>query len=118
MSGSLLVGGGVTMYSARVLKDVVDERGLTLDEMSVIKPTRFRWKDGRDGRMHVGGIADDVRKVLPEVVYESRGILSMDYGNAAFVMAASLIKPVTEHERKIAELERKVSELERILFRA
>lgn len=106
VSGDILATGGVTSHSMRSLKNIVDERGLSLEELSTIKPTRYTWKDGRDDRLHIGGIADDVIKVLPEVVYKANdGTLTMDYGNAAFAIASSLIKPVSEHERRIKALE-------------
>ena len=57
--------------------------------------------------MHIGGIADDIQQVLPEVVYRTPdGVLTMDYGNAAFAIASSLIQPVISHEERIARLER------------
>lgn len=111
-SGNLLVIGGMTMYSQRSLKNVVNERGLSLSELSTIKPTRYTWKDGRDNRLHFGGIADDIQQVLPEVVYStSDGILTMDYGNAAFAVASSLIQPVVDHEKRIAMLEEENKQL-------
>lgn len=112
VQGNILATGGITMYSMRTLKNVVDERGLSLEELSAIKPTRYTWKDGRDNRLHFGGIADDIQQVLPEVVYStSDGILTMDYGNAAFAVASSLINPVVDHEKRIAMLEEENKEL-------
>lgn len=112
VSGDILATGGITMYSMRDLKNVIDERGLSLSELSAIKPTRYTWKDGRDNRLHFGGIADDIKQVLPEVVYStSDGILTMDYGSAAFAVASSLIKPVIDHEKRIAMLEEENKEL-------
>ena len=107
VNGNILATGGVTMYSARKLKNITDERGLSLEELSVIKPTRFTWKDNRDNKIHIGGIADDVMKVLPEVIYKTGedDTLTMDYGNAAFAISASLIKPVVNHEERIRLLE-------------
>ena len=112
VDGDILATGGITMYSMRALKNVVDERGLSLSELSTIKPTRYTWKDGRDNRLHFGGIADDIQQVLPEVVYStSDGILTMDYGNAAFAVASSLIQPVVDHEKRIAMLENENKQL-------
>lgn len=112
ISSNLLTGGGITMYSAKSLKNIVDERGLSLKELSVIKPTRYTWKDGRDSRLHIGGIADDIQPVLPEVVYKTDdGVLTMDYSSAAFAIASSLIQPVISHEERIARLERENREL-------
>ena len=113
MSANLLLGGSLTFYSQRSLKNVIDERGLSLDELLRIKPTRYTWKDGRDSLVHIGGIADDVEQVMPEVVRRTDdGILTMDYACAAFAVATSLIKPVSEHDRKIEDLQNIVRELE------
>lgn len=112
VGGDILATGGFTMYSQRSLKNIQDERGLSLNELSIIKPTRYTWKDGRDNKLHIGGIADDVMKVLPEVVYKtSDGTLTMDYGNAAFAVASSLINPVMNHEERISLLEEENKQL-------
>jgi hypothetical protein len=103
--GNLLVKGGITMYSQRSLKNILSYEGLSLEQLSVIKPIKFTWKDGRDNRYHVGGVADDMATVVPEVVYSTNDFLTMDYGNAGFYVAASLIKPVIDHEQRIQQLE-------------
>lgn len=106
IKGNLLTTGGITMYSQRSLKNILSYDGLSLEQLSVIKPIKFTWKDGRDNRYHVGGIADDMATVVPEVVYSTNDFLTMDYGNAGFYVAASLIKPVVNHEQRIKILER------------
>jgi hypothetical protein len=105
IKGNLLTTGGITMYSQRSLKNILSYDGLSLEQLSVIKPIKFTWKDGRDNRYHVGGVADDVETVVPEVVYSANDFLTMDYGNAGFYVAASLIKPVIDHEQRIQQLE-------------
>ena len=111
-SGNLTVSGGITMYSQRSLKNILSYDGLTLEQLAKIKPIKFTWKDNRDNRYHVGGVADDVATVVPEVVYSANDFLTMDYGNAGFYVAASLIKPVVDHEQRIKTLECRVKELE------
>lgn len=117
VDGNILTTGGITMYSQRSLKNVVDERGLSLEELRTIKPTRYTWKDKRDNRIHFGGIADDIQQVLPEVVYNANGALTMDYGNAGFAIASSLIKPVVDHEQRIKVLEKENEELKQEIKR-
>ena len=118
INGNILVTGGVTMQSQRSLKNIVDERGLSLTELSNIKPTRYAWKDKRDETIHFGGIADDIEKVLPEVIYTTAdGTLTIDYGNAGFAIASSLIKPVVDHETEIRLLKMEVKELKERLNR-
>lgn len=112
IKGNLLTEGGITMYSQRSLKNILSYEGLSLEQLSVIKPIKFTWKDGRDNRYHVGGVADDVETVVPEVVYSANDFLTMDYGNAGFYVAASLIKPVLNHEQEIQALKERVRRLE------
>ena len=59
----------------------------------------------KDGRAGTGVIAQEMRKVLPEVVAEdSNGMLSVAYGNIVGV----LIEAVKELVTKVEELEKKV----------
>lgn len=112
ISCNTTVGGAITMFSQLSMKNVLDYDGLSLAQLAKIRPARFTWKDGRDNRIHVGGIADYIQPILPEVVYETvNKELTVDYGSAAFYVGASLIKPVIDHEKRIAELEREVKYL-------
>ena len=114
INGNLLTTGAITMFSQASLKNISDKRGLSLDELAKLEPTRFYWKDGRDDKLHIGGIADEVIKVLPEAIYHtSDGTMTMDYGSAAFFIGTSLIKPVIDHERRIGESEKRIADLER-----
>ena len=70
---------------------------------------QYKWNDNRDnGKLHVGSIAQDWQKVLPEVVLranDSQGTLSLQYGVAALVSAITIARKVVDHERRIKELE-------------
>ena len=116
INGDLLTTGAITMFSQLSMKNVIDYDGLSLAQLSQIRPARFTWKDSRDTLIHAGGIADDVMQVLPEVVHRtSDDKLTMDYGSAAFYIGASLIKPVIDHERRISDLERENKQLKQQL---
>lgn len=115
MPANLTVKGGITFYSQKSLKNIHETDFLSLDQLSNIHTIKYTWKDGRDDRMHVGGIADDIQKIIPEVIYENDGYLTMDYGNAGFVIGTSLIKPVVDHEKRIKELEEEVARLNNLL---
>lgn len=116
MSGNLTVKGKIAWNSSRVLKNIVGNAPtyMSLDALAKIKPYRYTWKDGRDSLVHAGGIADEVLEVLPEVITTNEnGIHSMDYGQAAFTMAASLTPYVSDHEKRIKELERENENLKK-----
>ena len=108
INGNLLVNGNVSWISQsqRSLKHITSEQGLSLAQLELIKPIKFYWKDGRDAALHVGGVADVFDEVLPEVVARNKGILCLNYVDAAFYVGASLIAPVLDHERRITEGER------------
>lgn len=112
-NGNVTTAGGITMYSQKSLKNILSYEGLSLEQLSVIKPIKFTWKDGRDNRYHVGGVADDMATVVPEVVYSANDFLTMDYGNAGFYVAASLIKPVIYCHNKVEEHEKDIDYLKR-----
>ena len=106
MGGGYMTGS-LVQASARSLKNVAKRNFLALDELSQIIPYRYTWLDGRDSIEHIGGIADEVKEIMPEVVLgDSPDTLAMDYGVAAFVMASSLTPYVSDHDRRIEALER------------
>ena len=108
INGNFFVNGNVSWVSQsqRSLKHIVSEQGLSLAQLERIKPIKFYWKDGRDAVLHVGGVADVYAEVLPEVVSHWKNTLCLNYVDASFYTAASLIAPVVDHERRIAQLER------------
>lgn len=118
INGNLLVNGNVSWItqSQRSLKHITSEQGLSLAQLERIKPIKFYWKDRRDTELHVGGIADDMQEILPEVVQRGwDNTLRMNYVDASFYIGASLIAPVLDHDRRIAQLERENAELKQKL---
>jgi hypothetical protein len=66
--------------------------------------------------VHVGGIAQEWKKLLPEAVREDKdGKLSMDYGVIAFTSVVSLARKVQVQEREIDQLKRENANLEKRL---
>ncbi len=115
VEGNMRATGEIVWNSSRVLKNIVNDEPtyLSMEDMLKIKPYRYTWKDGRDDKVHAGGIADEVLEVLPEVIVtDSEGIHSMDYGQASFTVATSLAPHVNRHEEEIDALKRRVKELE------
>lgn len=113
LDGNLTVTGAVTFFSQASLKNVINHEGLSLDELAKIRPARFKWKDGRDDRVHVGVIAENILPILPEVVYFTgeEKTKTVDYASLATHIGVSLIKPVIDHETRIKHLEAQVQAL-------
>lgn len=120
-SGNLTAVGAVTENSDRKLKNIEYEGGgLDLDVLKKVKVAKWKWKDKRDKRLHIGGVADNLAEVMPEVVFESQEedgttTSSIAYGKAGFSIATSLIAPVSRHEDEIKELKKNITEMQQEL---
>jgi len=77
--------------------------------------TRSDFEDESDRqRRHAGLIAQEVQKVLPEVVHEDdKGMLSVTYGN----MVALLIEAVKEERAERLKVEERLERIEKLLLK-
>ncbi len=103
--GDVYVNGAVVHSSdARLKKDVADlERGL--DEVMRLRPVSFAWANRDDGR-RVGLVAQEVRAVVDEVVYEGQdGTLGVAYESLVPVLVKAVQQQQAEIERLKQELE-------------
>lgn len=88
------------------LKDVLGDCPLTVEQVTELPAVRFRWKD--NGTVAVGTIAQEVRKVLPELVTErpQDGMLGVDYGVLGYLSAHAVAVKVTKHETRLERIEK------------
>ena len=120
-SHKLHVNGGiystsyVTALSDARHKIIINDAAINVEQIAKMPAVVYRWNDGRkDNGLHVGSIAQDWQRILPEVVLKANdkeGTLSMQYGVAALVSSIITARKVVDHERRIAELERENKEL-------
>lgn len=73
------------------LKNIISQDGDVIE---------FTWKDGRDNKTHVGYIAQEVQKTMPDAVNEGEdGMLSVNYIEV-------LVKKIQDLENRIKQLEK------------
>ena len=109
LTGSLIVTGDVTAYysSDERLKDNIELISNPIEKVQQLRGVEFDWKDGmpKAGQHDYGVIAQDVIKVLPELVNQRQdGYYAVDYDK----IIGLLIEVVKEQEKRIKELENKV----------
>lgn len=96
---SITATGNITAYSDAKLKTNVET---ILAPLSLVNRMRGVFYDRIDNGEHgVGVIAQEMREILPQVVHENDGTLSVAYGNIVGV----LIEAVKELSAKVMELE-------------
>lgn len=101
LSGSFTATGNITAYSDERLKDNVTTINNALNKVSVIRGVTYNRNDIEDTPRHAGVIAQEVEKVLPEVVQtDEDGIKTVAYGN----MVGLLIEAIKELKDEIEEL--------------
>lgn len=84
------------------LKDVLGDVDLTVEQIAAMPAVRFTWKSRAPHQVHVGTLAQGVQKVIPEAVGQTGdGILTVAYGEAAFVSVVKLARRVLELEKLI-----------------
>jgi len=106
-----------TTISDKRLKDniITIDNGLSL--INQIRGVKFDWnKGGRKGQRDIGLIAQEVEKVLPELVREKKmaliddkEYLTVDYDK----MVAVLVEAVKEQQVQIEELKEDIKELKK-----
>ena len=105
--GNLYSAGYVTALSDERKKNVVGEIKLTIEQIAQARAVEFYWKDKRDKDLHVGSIAQDWQKILPEVVQsQADGTLSLDYQVAALISSITVARKVVNHESRLQRLEK------------
>ena len=112
--GNFVASGGVTALSDARLKDITGDTDVSVEQIASMPSVYYRWKKG-DKYLHVGSIAQDWQKLLPEVVetnVDKEGNLSLNYGVAALISAITTARKVVDHEQRIIEIERILNNME------
>ena len=100
-TGNFTASGDITAYSDVSLKTNIELISKALDKVDQINGVTFERTDIDTGVRQAGVIAQDVQKVLPEVVREGEdGKLTVAYGN----LAGLLVEAIKELRQEVKEL--------------
>jgi hypothetical protein len=73
-----------------------------LNDLLRLRPVQFIWKV--NGKADIGLIAQEVKEVIPEIVYGEEGKMSLSYGQ----LTAVLTKAIQEQQKEIMELKQEL----------
>jgi len=107
-SGTITAGSDVVAYSDARIKTNIQTINNALEKVLSLRGVTYMRTDSDDTREKIGVIAQEVQKVLPQVVFEqSNGILGVSYGN----MIGVLIEAIKEQQAQIEDLKEEVKKL-------
>ena len=108
-NGAFTATGNITAFSDIRLKENIEVIPNALDKVSQIRGVTYDRNDMEDEPRQAGVVAQEVEKVLPEVVsINEDGIKSVAYGN----LVSLLIEAVKEQQSQIEVLTERVNQLE------
>ncbi|MBN1339818.1 MAG: tail fiber domain-containing protein [Bacteroidales bacterium] len=107
---------GTIQTSDRRLKNDIETLSYGLDQVNQLQPVTYRWKDGNDKSVHVGLIAQEVQKIIPEAVDSSDpDRLGLNYSELVPVLIQAIqelsdqVKVLHEQNTEQARLIRQLS---------
>lgn len=125
VAGNILATGGGTFYSSDIrAKNVIESLKIKLNDIANAPVIKFRWNGYNDlkddGKLHIGGIAQYIEKILPEcVIGQKDDFLSFDYATTGYIFsvltARHLLSYETRTDRIIRKLKERIKRLEKQL---
>lgn len=108
VNGVMTATGDVVAFSDIKLKKDITPLKYPLELIKCVNGVRYTKRD--DNTKHIGFIAQDIEKILPELIYKdpSSGLRAVAYGN----MTAVCVEAIKELVNKVEKLEKRVKELE------
>ncbi len=98
-TGDFTAGGNITANSDMRIKKNIRTLENSLEKVLALRGVEFDRID--TGQHQIGIIAQEVEKLIPEIVKETNGMKSVAYGN----LVAILIEAIKEQNKRIEQLE-------------
>lgn len=102
VTGTVTADNFIDSSDERLKKDIKKLNPINVELVSYIEPVEYKLKADAEGRVQYGVIAQQFKKLFPDLVYENNdGYLSVDYRSIAILQLA-----------KLQQLEARVDKLE------
>lgn len=119
IDGDITTSGSLLNGSDARNKNILDTINcISLDNIVSLPIIKFRWNNRAfkdDGRTRYGTIAQEVQKILPELIYDRDNSLYMDYAVAGAIFSISVAKSLKGTKSEVERLKERVRILEEML---
>jgi hypothetical protein len=102
--------GGYTQVSDMRMKTNIQNLSYGLKELMALRPVSYNWKDTSNKGDQIGFIAQEVKKIVPEVVIGDELIETIGIKYAELIPV--LVNAIKEQQQQIEELKKRVQTLE------
>lgn len=109
-SGNIYAGNFYTASDIR-FKKIINYLEVSVDSLSQIPIFNFKWIDSNDILEHSGTSAQEVEKILPNIVTKSER-LTVDYATLGTIAGITACKELVTQKSEIEQLKEKVKQLE------
>ena len=106
--GNALISGYTTWGSDARYKTILGKVKLSLEQIASAPTVYYKWNEKKqysDGLTHVGGIAQYVESILPELTAENDNFKSLDYSVCGYVFSVQTARHLRNHIQRYAHKE-------------
>lgn len=107
--GSVTSSGDQVISSDATLKTNLRDLRYSTRDIAACRAVTFDWKDG-SGRS-AGSIAQDWKRLVPELVHGKEGSMTLAYGQVALINTVIEAREIEKLKKRIDELEREIKRL-------
>ena len=91
----------------------------SLEKLSLLRGVYYNWDTDHGGRHDIGFIAEEIGKVVPEIVsYEQNGVdaIGVDYGRLSPLIVEAINEMKLQYDHQIKELNKKIVRLTKLVI--
>ena len=107
VNGTIGSNSATSSHSDRRLKSNIQTVSSALSKVTELRGVTFEWIDGREKGRRLGFVAQEVEKILPEVVNSSNDYYTMQYAP----ITALLVEAVKEQQLLIDQMQKTIADL-------
>lgn len=94
------------------IKTIVSNIDLSVEDIAATRLVNFKYKNSPSEVIHVGTIAQDWQKILPNVVSENDGILSVSYDLIATAASITAAREIVKLKQENEDLKKRLAAIE------
>lgn len=90
-------------------KEIIEDIEISKEQLAKLPLFNYKWTEGEDTTtVNAGSSAQEVQKILPQLVSNIKERLTLDYGVLGTIAGITACRELTEHEKEINKLKEQI----------